>query len=223
MQIQAATTKSVKICPAPTPVFTGHEDKIQQVARCILRGDKERCVFVVHGFGGAGKTQIVLKTIESTLDMWTDIIYVDATSRETVISALEGFAKAKEIGSEYDDTIHWLRSHRERWLMVFDNADDPTLGVSEFFPLGNRGSILITTRISNLGQLTRGPESDCSVSIMHREEALELLLKTAHINGDLMIDTERDAAVRLLEVHFCMIVPSYRALTDHECNRILDI
>jgi hypothetical protein len=193
-------TTGLKMCPAPTPVFTGQGDKIRQVTTCILRGDKERCVFVVHGLGGAGKTQIVLKTVETTLDMWTDVVYVDATSQETTISALEGFSQAKEIGNTYEDTIRWLGSHQERWLMVFDNADDSSFDIDKFFPLGNHGSILITTRIHNLALLARGPNSDCSVSSMNTEEALELLVKAARLEGETMLDAERDAAVKLLKV-----------------------
>jgi hypothetical protein len=188
------------MCPAPTPVFTGQGDKIKQLTTCILRGDKERCVFVVHGMGGAGKTQIVLKAIENTQDMWTDIVFVDAMSKETATSTLEGFAKAKGIGNTYEDTIRWLGGRRERWLVVFDNADNSTLHVSDFFPMGNHGSILITTRVPDMALLARGPDSDCSVSSMDPKEALELLIKAARLQGGLAVDSEREAALRLLEV-----------------------
>ncbi|KAG9093028.1 hypothetical protein FRC06_011707 [Ceratobasidium sp. 370] len=189
----------VKLFPAPTPVFTGQEDKIAQVEECISRGDKERCVFVVHGMGGAGKTQIALKTVERTRDMWADIVYVDATSRETTIHALEGFAKAKSIGSTHEDTIRVLGGRRERWLMVLDNADDPKLGISDFFPQGNHGSILITTRLSDMALLARGAKSSCSLSIMKPYESLELLLKTAQLGEEMVTGDERQAAADLLQ------------------------
>ncbi|KAG9076805.1 hypothetical protein FRC06_009314 [Ceratobasidium sp. 370] len=188
-----------KLCPPPTPVFTGQEDKVAQAVACISRGDMERCVFVIHGMGGAGKTQIALKAIERTHAMWADIIYVDATSRETATSALEEFAAAKGIGDTHQDTIAWLGSRRERWLMVLDNADDPSTGVSSFMPRGDRGSILITTRLADMALLARGPKSACSVSSMEPVEAFELLIKTARKTPESMTDDEREEAIKLVE------------------------
>jgi hypothetical protein len=202
-------TTGVKICPAPTPVFTGQETKVEKVESCILCGDKQRCVFVLHGLGGAGKTQIALRTIEKTRDMWTDIVYVDATSRETTISSLEGFAIAKKIGKTYNDTIQWLGNQRERWLMMFDNADDPLLEINDFFPSGNNGSILITSRVADMALLARGRSSDCHVSSMEPEDALELLLKTARMQDESPVEAEREVAIQLLEVRFFVLLAYY--------------
>jgi hypothetical protein len=190
----------VKYCPEPTPVFTGRDGKIEQAKNCILRGDKERCVFVLHGLGGSGKTQTALKTVEITHEIWTDIVFVDATSRDTTISTLEGFAKVKKIGETHEDTIRWLGGHKERWLMLFDNADDSSFSINGFFPRGNHGSILITTRIPALALLARGLKSTCKVSSMEPDEAFDLLLKAAKIDREELLDTERNAAVQLLQV-----------------------
>jgi hypothetical protein len=181
-------------------VFTGRDDQLEQVKNCILQGDKERCVCVLHGLGGSGKTQIALKAVEMTHDTWTDIVFVDATSRDTAVSTLEGFAKAKKIGETHEDTIRWLGDHRERWLMVFDNADNMSLDTNGLFPRGNHGSILITTRIPDLALLARGPKSTCKVSSMEPTQAFELLLKAAKLEGDELLEAERKAAVQLLQV-----------------------
>jgi hypothetical protein len=202
-QIQLPSTRQVagvKYCPEPTPVFTGQSTKIERVEKCIAGGDKERCVFVLHGLGGAGKTQIALKTIQKTRDIWTDIVYVDATSRETTTSTLQGFARLKNIGKTHEDTLRWLGSHRERWLMMFDNADDPLLGITDFFPQGNHGSIIITTRIPGLALLAQGVSSDCAVLSMCPDEALELLMKTARLHDKPTSEAEHSAAVSLIQV-----------------------
>jgi predicted acylesterase/phospholipase RssA len=223
-EIQTPTlqqTTGVKMSPSPTPVFTGQEAKIEKVENCIACGDKQRCVFVLHGLGGAGKTQIALRVIEKTHNMWTDIVYIDATSRETTASTLEGFATAKMIGKTYEDTIWWLANRRERWLMVFDNADDSSLDISDFFPAGNHGSILITTRMADLALLARGPESDCNVTSMEPGEALELLLKTARMQEELLGEAEREAAIHLLEVCVCTVSLPYIGVPFNVCCRTL--
>ncbi|KAG9100997.1 hypothetical protein FS749_011080 [Ceratobasidium sp. UAMH 11750] len=152
-ELQAQDTQQssgIKLCPAPTSLFTGRKDKVEQVVACISQGDIQRCVFVLHGLGGAGKTQIALKAIEKTRDIWTDIVYVDATSRDTTIKSLSDFAKLKQIGDTHETMIQWLGGRPERWVMVFDNADDLALRIHEFFPAGNHGSILVTTRLPDL-------------------------------------------------------------------------
>jgi hypothetical protein len=220
---RAKKVTGMKTCPVPTAVFTGQKDKIEQVTTCITRGDKERCVFILHGLGGAGKTQIALKTIEKTSDMWTDIIFVDATSRETTTSALEGFAKDKKIGETHNDAIRWLGDHKERWLMLFDNADDPSLGISRFFPQGGHGSILVTTRVPGLALLGRGLKSDCRVSDMVPEEALELLLKAARLEGEVLLEAERNAAVQLLQVRlYFQFIFAMQALSNTLFHRTSD-
>ncbi|KAG9125018.1 hypothetical protein FRC07_009303 [Ceratobasidium sp. 392] len=192
-------TPGIKQCPSPTPVFTGRNKHVEQIKNCISNGDKQRCVSVVHGLGGAGKTQVALATVQKTRDMWSDIIYVDATTRDTTISGLEDFAKAKKIGEEHTDTIRWLGNCREQWLMVFDNADDPALDLPSFFPSGDHGSILVTTRISQLALRAQGQNPACNIHQMDGDEALELLLKTAGREGEQLLELEHDAAIRLLQ------------------------
>ncbi|KAG8743825.1 hypothetical protein FRC10_011373 [Ceratobasidium sp. 414] len=191
-------TPGAKLCPAPTPLFTGRGGLVEQVVTCISLGGTQRCVFVLHGLGGAGKTQIALKAIERTRDTWTDIIYADATSRDTIVKALCDFAKVKQIGDTYEDVVRWLSYRRERWVMVFDNADDMALRIHDFFPIGNHGSILITTRSPDLALHARGSNSESEVWGMDPQGAMDLLVKTARIEGGLS-EAEYKAATQLLQ------------------------
>ncbi|KAG9082837.1 hypothetical protein FS749_006538 [Ceratobasidium sp. UAMH 11750] len=200
-ELQAQDTQrssGIKLCPAPTSLFTGREGEVEQVVSCISQGDIQRCVFVLHGLGGAGKTQIALKSVEKTRDIWTDIVYVDATSRDTTIKTLGDFAELKQIGDTHEAVIQWLGGRPERWVMVFDNADDPALRIHEFFPAGNHGSILVTTRLPDLALHARGPNPKCGVSGMDPHGAMDLLLGTAQFEGGLS-GAEHEAAARLLQ------------------------
>jgi hypothetical protein len=196
----AQKSTGVKHCPAPSPVFTGCDAHVSQVKNCLLGGANERRVCVIHGLGGTGKTQISLKAIETTKDDWTDIVYVDATSQETTISTLKAFAIAKKVGESHEDAIRWLESHHRSWLMVFDNADDPDLNLLSFIPQGSHGSVLITTRLRGLALLGQGPNSDCNVGGMDPQEALELLLKKARMQDQVLEQKEIEAAKDLVKV-----------------------
>lgn len=188
-------------CSLPTPVFTGRKAEVQQVKTCIIGGGGERRVCVVHGLGGAGKTQLALKVIECTRESWATVLYVDASSRGAIESALRGFSVINGVGKSHEDTIRWLESRRERWLLVFDNADSPSLNVHKFFPKCDHGSILITTRLHDMTRLARGPCADCNLSCMNPEEALELLIKAARMQKQPLQPDEVVAANALLQVN----------------------
>lgn len=71
----------------------------------------------------------------------------------------------------------WLCNLKDSWLLIFDNADDPSLNISQYFPTGDRGTMLITTR---------NPDCQVHATVGSREfremkpdEAITLLLRTA--------------------------------------------
>lgn len=193
-------TVLVKRCPAPTAVFTGRNNEILQVSGCIVGGIHERRVCVVHGLGGAGKTQLARKAIELNRDSWTHVLYVDASSREAIENTLQDFSKVNSIGDTHEDTLAWLESCHEPWLIVFDNADHPSLSIHEYFPGGTHGSMLITTRLLDLEIHAQGAGSICHISSMSREDALALLFKVARVQGQAIAMSDKKAADALLEV-----------------------
>ena len=77
--------------------------------------------------------------------------------------------------------MYWLTGLEMPWLLVIDNADDPSIDYSRFFPAGERGHILVTSR-----------NSDCRVHAtvgsyefrdMEEDDAITLLLKAALHSG----------------------------------------
>jgi hypothetical protein len=40
----------------------------------------------------------------------------------------------------------WLLNVSDQWLLILDNADDITLNLLNYFPSGDRGIIIITSR-----------------------------------------------------------------------------
>lgn len=108
-----------------------------------------------------------------------DVFYIDATTRETISAGLIALAKAANAGSTPEEALSWLVSQEERWLLVFNNADDPTLKLQEFFPACTHGDILITTRNQQLRAHTHGPGSYCRVSGMLADDALKLILRAS--------------------------------------------
>lgn len=126
---------------------------------------------------------------------------MDASSREAIKAALQAFAMVHKIGKTDGDTIKWLECCQDMWLLVFDNADTPSLNIHEFFPTCSHGSILITTRLSDMTWLGQGPGHDCNLSGMDEQDALALLWKMAHKHDIPSQGDEMEAATALLKVH----------------------
>jgi hypothetical protein len=131
---------------------------------------------------------------------FTDIIFVDASSRENIEAALRSYAVARGLGNTHLDTLLWLTSYQGRWLLVFDNADNPDVRLHEYFPQSSESDILVTTRHSDLVLLAQGSHSNYRISGMKSDEAQQLLLKTARSNLAALPEEERAAAALLVQV-----------------------
>lgn len=83
--------------------------------------------------------------------------------------------------AEADVVLRWLASKRNwRWLMIFDNVDQDmqsmevdaqAYNITSFLPSADHGSILITTRLSSLGEIGKSTE----VTRLRSDQALELI------------------------------------------------
>ena len=123
--------------------------------------------------------------------------------------AEQGFstmARICKVGDKMIDFKRYLTNSLEPWLLILDNADDPSLDISQYFPVGNRGSIIVTSR---------NPESRCHATVGSRElcemesdEAINLLLRS----GDLPSENQDS---RLLAQPIVQILGSLALAVSH--------
>jgi len=62
--MSSTTRAGPKRCPPPSRVFTGRQDILSQMHKYFSTNPGKRHVFVLHGLGGAGKSQIAFKFVE---------------------------------------------------------------------------------------------------------------------------------------------------------------
>lgn len=111
------------------------------------------------------------------------IFWIDASTENNILQGFSQIARTLEIGGDIETAKRVLTNKPEPWLLIFDNADDPELSLGPFFPSGDRGSIIITSRnpmccqYSSVGSREIGP-------LLH-EDALRLLAGTALDNASL--------------------------------------
>ncbi|KAF7348806.1 TPR-like protein [Mycena venus] len=107
---------------------------------------------------------------------YLDVFFIDTSTIATIDTGLKNIAVVKDSGDSQQDGLLWLTSSVEEWLVVFDNADDPSINLNEFIPQCDHGNIIITSRNPGLC-VYAGLHS--LVSDMEVEAAVALLFKSA--------------------------------------------
>lgn len=177
----------------PNPHFTGRDDLLEQLDRHLSlqedAGDPRttRCAALtqpqaIWGLGGIGKTQIALEYASRTRAQgrYSHILWVNAATEEAIQNSVVALAQRLPGVLVTEQTnqneliaaaLHWLEQCQERWLLIFDNADDLAL-LPAYLPHEGRGHILLTTRATAVAFLAVSVE----VSGMHVQEGIQFLL-----------------------------------------------
>jgi hypothetical protein len=171
-----------------------------------LSSDGSRRIVILHGLGGIGKTQLSVAYAKRYKDSYSAIFWLNIKDED---SLKQSFATvARQILREYpsasrlsnvntkenlDEAVDfvkaWLsRPNNTRWLMIYDNYDNPKLlgntdpaavDIRKFLPESYQGSIIITTRSSQvrIGHLIQiGKLGDV-------RDSLEILSNTSRREG----------------------------------------
>ncbi|KAF7333211.1 Nephrocystin-3 [Mycena sanguinolenta] len=174
-RIQAAQIGSH--CPPPSRIFQGRKDILDKMQDFFTLNTGIQMIYLLHGLGGAGKTQIALKFIKDSSSCFSDIFFIDTSTIATIDACLKNIAIMKGFGDSPQGGLLWLTSNvKKDWLLVFDNVDDPNINLQDFIPECDHGNIIITSRNPGLCVYAG---SDSLVSDMEEKDAVTLLLKSA--------------------------------------------
>jgi hypothetical protein len=157
--------------------FVAREEELAEMHK-KLNSDGSRSTVVLHGLGGIGKTQLTITYAKRHKDSYSAIFWLNIKDEN---SLKQSFAKvAKQILREHplasrlsnvdtdrdldrviDAVKAWLSlPNNTRWLMIYDNYDNPKLpentdpaavNINKFLPESYQGSIIVTTRSSQVG------------------------------------------------------------------------
>ncbi|NUW31670.1 tetratricopeptide repeat protein [Nonomuraea sp. SMC257] len=161
--------------------FTGRGELLAQIRRGI--GEVTAVVPLpqaLHGLGGVGKTQLAIEYCWRYRGDYDVVWWITADQKALVPPALAalaprlGVAHADTVG--VDESAEAVREALERgdpynrWLLVFDNADQPE-SVKGYIPAN--GHVLITSRNTRWDTAAE----TVSVNVFAREESVEFLTK----------------------------------------------
>lgn len=117
-----------------------------------------------------------------------------------------------------DAVKQWLSNISESWALILDNADDPRLDISPYFPVGNRGIILITTR--NPDCQIHATVGSYELGAMEADEAVTLILRTIGVR-DQSDKSIRESAKPVVATLACLalaIVQAGAAIRQGHCE-----
>lgn len=163
--------------------FIGRPVEMAELQEVLLpkQQTSQQKIFVLHGLGGIGKTQLAVEFARQHHRKFSAVFWLDGRSEDTLKQSIASSAsrisktqiskpsKSFTAGDNVDinaivrEFMGWLvLKDNTSWLVIFDNVDrsysrhdpDPdAYDIKRYFPSGDHGSILITTRQARLEQL----------------------------------------------------------------------
>jgi hypothetical protein len=158
-----------------------------------------RKMFVVHGLGGIGKTQLCIEFVRRYQDKYSAVFWLDGSSEDAlqrcfleVVARLPagevplGLVHAAEQASPdqrmiVQGVLDWLSlPSNGRWLLVVDNVDrdhttkvkDPlAYDVKQYLPAADHGNMLVTSRLSTL----TAPRNSLRLTEVDRDQGRAIL------------------------------------------------
>lgn len=145
--------------------------------RSILSSDGSRRIIVIYGLGGIGKTRLAVAYAKQYRDEYSAIFWINIKDETSIQQSFTNVASqilrhhpgagglhALDLQQNSEEVIEavkaWLSlPGNTRWLIVFDNYDNPRLAdrinnagidIRHFLPISYQSSIVITTRLSQV-------------------------------------------------------------------------
>ncbi|KAF1919273.1 hypothetical protein BDU57DRAFT_491459 [Ampelomyces quisqualis] len=164
-------------------LFTGRAELIHRMQDAFHAGDvamTQQTRLVITGLGGQGKSEVCIKFASVMREDFWGVFWVDVSNESTAHNGFMAIAKAlRSPEKTIEELLLVLASTTKPWLLILDNADDPTLDYTAYFPRGKRGALIMTSRIAEYSKYSTVPSE--ALEGLDLTLSTRLLLKAAHV------------------------------------------
>ena len=160
------------------PHFTGREDVLAKLHEALQPGGSAALTQAITGLGGVGKTQTAIEYAYRCAGEYGLVWWVRSEEPAKLATDYARLAKHFGIAEERElkltvEAVKAELARRERWLLVFDNANHAD-EVRDYLPQGGQGAVLITSRDQNWSEvadtlgITTWPRADSVKFLLDR-------------------------------------------------------
>jgi hypothetical protein len=135
------------------------------------------------------------------------MFWADVGSQATTKNGFLAIAKALGSSAEsVEESLQALATIKERWLLILDNADDPSFDYTRCIPSGVTGMVMTTSRIPQCSRYSTLPAE--ALEGLDIEHSTQLLLKAASVLEEAWPSCEEQAQaiVALLGSHTLALI-----------------
>lgn len=195
--------------PARNASFTGRDTLLVRL-RQDLAASSRVAVQALHGRGGVGKTQLAVEYAHRFAGEYELAWWIAAEDPALIpdqlatLAARIGAAPADAPSADAVEALSGELRTRSRWLLVFDNIEDPSV-LASYLP-GGGGHVLITTRSPHW----KAHASPLDVDVFSRAESVALL----HAHGAVLSHTDAERLALALDDLPLALTQAAALLTD---------
>ncbi|KIX10462.1 uncharacterized protein Z518_01545 [Rhinocladiella mackenziei CBS 650.93] len=177
--------------------FFGRGEELDKISSYFNDEVERPRILVLHALGGQGKSQIALEYCQKLRKTYQGVFWINSSTKSTTVQSFATIAheldsSMAEVSNDDDAKVKFvlrmLEQWEDRWLVVFDNYDDPASfsDVEQFIPQealtfqGRKGDILFTSRhrgLEELGTILDIPpmQEDAGVALLlHRYSSINV-------------------------------------------------
>ncbi|KAM7196855.1 CDC6, Cdc6-related protein, partial [Rhypophila sp. PSN 637] len=211
IELERISNKTRFIVPyARNNNFVGYESQLAELESMVLNGQQTTKI-AITGPGGIGKSQLALELAYRTQQTYKNcsVFWISAADMDSFYQGCSYVAQRLSIPGWDDENqdprkllqVHLSRESTRKWLLIYDDADDASLGASkqpsqpvttllDFIPQSDHGCIIFTTASSNTAEML-APENTMQLGKLAAETAVQILC--SHLTNYSVTNEEQEA------------------------------